>query len=111
MKMKVRTPLSYILLIVFFCIIALIFFLATGIIDITDVFVYITAAIAGWIIVISLALIGAIFLGMFLSHRILSIGGFTPFEEEMIRMREDIKAINEKLDELIGQKNNEDESD
>ena len=42
---------------------------------------------------------------MLLSHRILSIGGFTPFEEEMLKMREEIKAINEKLEKLVGEEN------
>ena len=112
MRKKVRTPFSYILMIAFFCIVALFLSLLIGIIDITtDVFVYLRAAIIGWIILIVLALIGAIFVGMFLSHRILSIGGFTPFEEEMIEMREDIKTINKKLDRLIELNNNEDEPD
>ena len=33
------------------------------------------------------AFIGAVFLGMFVSHRILSGKDFTPFEQEMLRMR------------------------
>ncbi len=101
MKRKVKTPLSYILWIIFFIIVALFFSFFTGIIEIGDVFWYIRAAVVSWAVLILLALIGAIFVGMFLSHRILSIGGFTPFEEEMLRMRGDINAINEKLDKLI----------
>ena len=104
MRLKVKTPFSFFLWIILFCIIALIFALFFYP-EITDVFVYIRAAIVGWIVLIVLALIGAIFIGMLLSHRILSIGGFTPFEEEMLKMREEIKAINEKLEKLVGEEN------
>lgn len=105
MKLKVRTPFSYILWIILFIIIALFVSLLTGIITITDVFFYIMGAIVGWSALIILALIGAILIGMLLSHRILSIGGFTPFEEEMLKMRKDIKDINKKLDSLMAKGN------
>jgi hypothetical protein len=113
MKLKVKTPFSYILWIILFIIIALFVSLLTGIIEITDVFVYLMGAIIGWTALIILALIGAIFIGMLISHRILSIGAFTPFEEEMLKMREDIRIMNQKLDSLIArgsgkkEKNNE----
>ena len=108
MKLKVKTPFSYVLWIILFIIIALMIVvplisITTGILDITQVYYFVAGAIVGWSAIILLALIGAIFLGMFLSHRILSSGTFTPFEEEMLRMREDIKEINEKLDALTKQ--------
>jgi len=104
MKFKIKIPKSFVLWVILLCIIAFLFsiFLYP---DIYDVFVYVRTAIVGWIILIVLALIGAIFIGMFLSHRILTVGTFTPFEEEMLKMREDIIEINRKLDSLIGQKN------
>jgi hypothetical protein len=40
-----------------------------------------------------LALVGAIFIGIYISHRILSAGGFTPFEEEMLKMRSEIREL------------------
>jgi uncharacterized membrane protein (DUF106 family) len=46
------------------------------------------------------ALVGAIFIGVFLSHRIMNPTGFTPFEEEMLRMRSDIQEIKRDLEEL-----------
>lgn len=46
------------------------------------------------------ALVGAIFIGVFLSHRILSPTGFTPFEEEMLRMRADVQGVKRDLAEL-----------
>jgi hypothetical protein len=49
-----------------------------------------------------LALVGAIFIGVFLSHRILSTAGFTPFEEEMLRMRADLREVKRDVGELRG---------
>jgi hypothetical protein len=47
-----------------------------------------------------LALVGAIFIGIYVSHRILSPGGFTPFEEEMLRMREEVHELKEAVERL-----------
>ena len=47
--------------------------------------------IAGWVFVLVVAIVGAILLGMFISHRLLIHGGFTPFEEEMMRMRKEVQ--------------------
>lgn len=53
------------------------------------------------LVVISvLAFIGAIFLGMFVSHRILSGKGFTPFEQEMLRMRQDLRELNDRVEQI-----------
>jgi uncharacterized protein YneF (UPF0154 family) len=45
-----------------------------------------------------LAVIGAVFLGIFISHRIFTGKDFTPFEKEMLSMKDDIAHIKEKLD-------------
>jgi len=47
--------------------------------------------IASWIMIIVIAIVGALLLGMFISHRLITHGGFTPFEEEMMRMRKDVQ--------------------
>ena len=47
-----------------------------------------------------LSIIGAVFLGMFITHKVTSISGFTPFEEEMLLMKEDVKEIKARLDEM-----------
>ena len=53
------------------------------------------------LVVISvLSIIGAVFVGMFVSHRILSGKGFTPFEQEMLRMRQEIRELNERVGEI-----------
>lgn len=47
-----------------------------------------------------LALIGALFVGIYISQRMQSPGGFTRFEEEMLRMRKDVERIAEDVQEL-----------
>jgi hypothetical protein len=47
-----------------------------------------------------LALIGALFVGIYISQRMQSPGGFTRFEEEMLRMRKDVERISEDVQEL-----------
>ncbi|MCI4340694.1 MAG: hypothetical protein L3K06_03285 [Thermoplasmata archaeon] len=49
-----------------------------------------------------LALIGAIFIGIYISHRYLAPGGFTPFEEEMLRMRSDVAHLRDDVEALKG---------
>ncbi len=52
------------------------------------------------VVIAILAIIGAAFVGIFVSHRILSAQGFTPFEREMLEMREDVKRIKERIDTM-----------
>jgi hypothetical protein len=40
-----------------------------------------------------LALVGAVFIGIYASARILVPSGFTPFEEEMLQMRAEIRDL------------------
>lgn len=47
-----------------------------------------------------LSIIGAVFVGIFASHRILSPPGFTPFEQEMLRMREDLRELQERVGQI-----------
>ena len=46
------------------------------------------------------AVIGAIFVGIFITTRLLRPRGFTPFEEEMLRMREDLGELRRAVDEI-----------
>jgi len=52
---------------------------------------FLAQQIAGWLFLIVIAIVGAVLLGMFISHRLLTHGGFTPFEEEMMRMRKEVQ--------------------
>jgi len=47
-----------------------------------------------------LALVGAIFIGIYISHRLQSPAEFTPFEEEMLKMRSDVQALRTDVEEL-----------
>lgn len=47
-----------------------------------------------------LSIVGAVFVGIFVSHRILSTKGFTPFEQEMLRMRQEVRDLSERLDAI-----------
>jgi hypothetical protein len=47
-----------------------------------------------------LALVGALFIGIYISQRLQSGSGFTPFEEEMLKMRADVKALREQVEDL-----------
>ena len=47
-----------------------------------------------------LAIIGAVFVGIFLIYRIYYRQEFTPFEKEMLAMREDVKTLTAKVEDL-----------
>jgi len=47
-----------------------------------------------------LSIVGAVFLGMFVSHRVLSTQGFTPFEQEMLRMRQEIRELTDRVEQI-----------
>lgn len=47
-----------------------------------------------------IAVIGAIFIGISLTARLLSSQGFTPFEEEMLRMRGDLAEVKASVEEI-----------
>ncbi len=55
------------------------------------------------VVIAILAIIGAVFLGMVISHRIMSGAAFTPFEEEMLKMRQEVRDLHDRLD-AIGEK-------
>jgi hypothetical protein len=46
------------------------------------------------------ALVGAIFIGIYFSARILRGSGFTPFEEEMLRMRVELRELKSTVEEI-----------
>ncbi|MFW5928446.1 MAG: hypothetical protein ACOCSL_04500 [Thermoplasmatota archaeon] len=53
----------------------------------------------GLVVISILAIIGAVFFGMYISHRIFSTRQFTTFEEEMLKMKDDVEEIKKKLEE------------
>ncbi|MFW6048135.1 MAG: hypothetical protein ACOC87_02415 [Candidatus Natronoplasma sp.] len=65
-----------------------------------DIFLNFYTFVFGLVVISFLAIIGALFLGMFISHRIFSSREFTSFEEEMLKMRRDVEDIKEKIDKV-----------
>lgn len=53
------------------------------------------------LLVTVLALVGAVFVGIFIAHRILSPQGFSPFEEEMLKMRQEVADLHRKVELLL----------
>lgn len=47
-----------------------------------------------------LAIIGAVFIGIFAASRILTSREFTPFEQEMLALREDVKRLVARVEDL-----------
>jgi len=71
-----------------------------GVIRPADILLNLYTFIFALVIIAILAIIGAVFVGIFVSHRILSAQGFTPFEREMLEMREDVKKICDRINAL-----------
>jgi len=65
-----------------------------------NIFIYITSAVIGWSVMILLAVIGAFFLGMLVSYRMIMKNEFTPFEEEMLKMRKEVQDIKKVLEDM-----------
>lgn len=70
----------------------------TGIVKLAQIVANFYLFMFSLVIVSVLAIIGAIFLGITLAHRMLDSKEFTPFEEEMLSMKEQINRIESILD-------------
>ena len=71
-----------------------------GLVSFTDIVLNFVLIIFSLVVIAILAIVGAVFVGIFVSHRLLSAQGFTPFERKMLEMREDVKRITAKLQTL-----------
>lgn len=76
----------------------------TGYIPLRDIFASFVTFVFTLVIITVLAVIGAVFIGMLISHRVFSSRQFTTFEEEMLKMKEDLNDIKETLDEMKEEK-------
>ncbi len=105
--LKYKIPgMYYIILIILIIITIWIIGSLSGFIPIEDILLNFIGFISMLVSITMLAIIGAIFLGMYLSHRILSKKGFTPFEISMLEMHEDIKDMKKRLNKIENQINN-----
>ncbi|MCK5290742.1 MAG: hypothetical protein KAR39_01855 [Thermoplasmata archaeon] len=75
----------------------------TETIRLTDLISYFFVFVLALVIIAVLAVIGAAFMGVLITHRIFSVKSFTPFEEEMLQMRKEVKEIKKKVDEMVGE--------
>lgn len=73
----------------------------TEAIRLTDLISYFFVFVLALVIIAVLAVIGAAFMGVLITHRIFSVKSFTPFEEEMLQMRKEVKEIKKKIDDLV----------
>lgn len=73
----------------------------TEAIRLTDLISYFFVFVLALVIIAVLAVVGAAFMGVLISHRIFSVKSFTPFEEEMLQMRKEVKEIKKKIDEMV----------
>ncbi len=71
----------------------------TGVLPMRDVLTGFYTFVFGLVVISILAIIGAVFIGMYISHRIFSNRQFTTFEEEMLKMKDDVEEIKKKLEE------------
>jgi hypothetical protein len=100
-ELKYRIPLIYFLILLMLGVIAVwIVGTFSGLIPIKSILLNFVGFISMLVSITMLAVVGAIFLGMYLSHRILSKKGFTPFEVSMMEMHEDIKEIKSRINYL-----------
>ena len=72
-----------------------------GVLDVTDILANIFLFVLALVVIAVLAVIGAVFLGIFITHRIFASQAFTPFEQEMLKMREEISQIKQSVDTLV----------
>ena len=71
-----------------------------GVVNPYDVVTFFFIMVAALVVIAVLAVIGAAFLGIYISHRILSTRDFTPFEQEMLRMADEVRKLSEKVDAI-----------
>jgi hypothetical protein len=72
----------------------------TGLINASDPIGSFFTFLFALVVISILSIVGAVFVGMFVSHRILSTKGFTPFEQEMLRMRQDVRELTARVEEI-----------
>lgn len=72
----------------------------TGVLSTSNLLGFFVLFVFGLVVVSVLAMVGAAFLGIFISHRILSTQEFTPFEEEMLRMRQEVRDLSDRLEAI-----------
>ncbi|MDX1534290.1 MAG: hypothetical protein R3291_01565 [Thermoplasmata archaeon] len=74
----------------------------SGILTLADLAANPVLFLVAFVIVAVLSAVGAMFIGVLVTHRIFASAEFTPFEQEMLRMREEVREIRARLEEVAG---------
>jgi hypothetical protein len=107
-KITYRIPRIFIFIVLILVIIAIwIIGFLSGLLSVNDILLNFLGFISMLISITMLAIVGAIFLGMYIGHRALTRRGFTPFEISMLEMHEDIKSIKKRIAKLENELNND----
>jgi hypothetical protein len=61
--------------------------------DFKSLFLFVTGYFMAWVVMMLIALMGAFLLGLAVGHRAASKSDFSPFEVEMLKMREEVKTL------------------
>lgn len=73
-----------------------------GLVSFEDIIANFFVFVFSLVVIAILAVIGAVFIGMVITHRILAGKEFSPFEGEMMKMAEDVRFIRERLEAMEG---------
>ncbi len=74
----------------------------TGLINANDPIASFFTFLYALVVISILSIVGAVFVGMFVSHRILSTEDFTPFEQEMLQMRREVHELSDRVEQIAG---------
>lgn len=75
----------------------------TGYITIQDAIANALLFLLALIVIAVLAGVGGLFVGIFFTNRMISVQDFTPFEKEMLAMRQEVKEMREQVAALVQQ--------
>ncbi len=76
--------------------------MVTGVVSPSNLIGSFLGFVLALVVIAILAIIGAVFVGMVVSHRIMSTKGFTPFEQEMLKMRQEVRELQDRVDAIAG---------
>lgn len=76
----------------------------TGVLKVAQIVANFYLFMFALVIVSVLAIVGAVFLGITLAHRLMESKDFTPFEEEMLSMKEQINKMEKMLESISREK-------
>ncbi len=98
-------------IIVVLALLTILAFELAGLFRIEDLIANPVLFLIAFVIVAVLSAVGAMFIGVFVTHRIFSSADFTPFEKEMLRMRKEVQTIRDRLEEVLKALQNSEDKD